>query len=139
MWLCKHAQLVILSIVLAALHQEKVIAKHDLQKWKGSAPNMLLDFILDQCSRPSKNVTTTADVLHKNGCKKEAGMLKCALCVCVNECAYARNTAIHSLPVLTSADLVYMSTTIKCVQDQWSSNCLFSLSSHLSDSLHYVA
>ena len=62
--------------VLAALHQKKVIAQHDLQKWKGSARNMLLGLIFDLCTRPSEDVANAADVLDMVGLEKEAKMLK---------------------------------------------------------------
>ena len=69
-------------VVLAALHQKKVIAQHDLQKWEGSARDMLLGLIFDLCTRPSEDVATTADVLDMVGWKKEAEMLRRKLGLC---------------------------------------------------------
>ena len=69
-------------VVLAALYQKKVIAQHDLQKWKGSAWNMLSNLIFDLCTRPTEDVATTADVLDMVGWKKEAEMLRGKLCLC---------------------------------------------------------
>ena len=66
-------------VVLAALYQKKVIAQHDLQKWKGDAQSILVNLILDQHTKPPEDVTTTADVLDMSGCKKEAKMLRCKL------------------------------------------------------------
>ena len=68
--------------MFAALCQKKVITQHDLQKWKGSAWNMLLDLIFDLCTRPSEDVATTADVLDMVGCKKEAEILRGKLGLC---------------------------------------------------------
>ena len=71
--------------MLAALYQKKVIAEHDLQKWKGSASyiwNMLLDLIFDLCTRPSEDVATVADVLDMVGWKNEAEMLRGKLGLC---------------------------------------------------------
>ena len=62
--------------MLAALYQKKVIAEHDLQKWKGSASDMLLDLIFDLCTRPSKDVATAADVLDELGLKEKATELR---------------------------------------------------------------
>ena len=68
--------------MLVALHQKKVIAQHDLQKWTGSARNMLLDLIFDLFTRPSEDVATAADVLDMVGLKKEAEMLRGKLGLC---------------------------------------------------------
>ena len=68
--------------MLASLHQKKVIAQHDLQKWKGSAWNMRLDLIFDLCTRPSEAVATAADVLDMVGWKEEAEMLRGKLGLC---------------------------------------------------------
>ena len=68
--------------VLAALYQKKVIAQHDLQKWTGSARNMLVDLIFDLCTRLSEDVATAADVLDMVGWKKEAEMLRGKLGLC---------------------------------------------------------
>ena len=68
--------------MLAALYQKKVIAEHDLQKWKRSALNMHLDLIFDLCTRPSEDVATTADVLDMVGWIKEAEMLRGKLGLC---------------------------------------------------------
>ena len=62
--------------MLAALYQKKVIARHDLLKWTGSAWKMRLDLIFDLCTRPSEDVATAADVLDMVGWKKEAEMLR---------------------------------------------------------------
>ena len=67
-------------VVLAALYQKKVIAQHDLQEWREE--ERLLHVILDQCTKPSEDVATTADVLDMFGYKKEADMLRCKLCLC---------------------------------------------------------
>ena len=67
------------------LYQKKVIAEHDLQKWKGSASyiwNMLLNLIFDLCTRPSEDVATTADELDMVGWKNEAVMLRGKLGLC---------------------------------------------------------
>ena len=70
-------------VVLAALYQKKVIAQHDLQKRRGDdAQEVLCHIILDQCTKPSEDVATTADVLDTVGCKKEADMLRCKLGLC---------------------------------------------------------
>ena len=66
-------------VVLAALLWEKVIAQHDLQKRKVNAKKKLFHLILDQYTKPSENLATTADVLDMYGCKKEADMLRCKL------------------------------------------------------------
>ena len=66
-------------VVLAALYQKKVIAQHYFQEWRENAQEMLCHIILDQCSKPSEDVATTADVLDMCGCKKEADMLRCRL------------------------------------------------------------
>ena len=71
-----------LHAVLSVLHQKKVIVQHDLQKRRGNAQELLLYIILDQCTKPSEDVTTTADVLDTFGCKKEADMLRCTLGLC---------------------------------------------------------
>ena len=68
--------------MLAALYQKKVIAKHDLQKWKGSTWDMLFDLIFDLCTRLSEDVASTADVLNMVGWKKEAEMLRGKLDLC---------------------------------------------------------
>ena len=53
---------------------------------------MLHTLILDQCTRPSEDVATTADVLDTVGCEKEAEMLRGKLgFVCMHI------TAIYSL------------------------------------------
>ena len=71
-------------VVLAALYQKKVIAQHDLQKWKEDARFMLLNLILDQYTKPPEDVATTADVLDTYEWKKEAKMMRCKLvCVCI--------------------------------------------------------
>ena len=69
-------------VVLVALYQKKVIAQHDLQKWKRSAQNMHLDFIFDLCTKPSEDIATAADVLDMVGWKKEAEMLRGKLGLC---------------------------------------------------------
>ena len=68
--------------MLAALYQRKVIAEHDLQKWKGSASDMHLDLVFDFCTRPSEDVATAADVLNMVGWKTEAVMLRGKLGLC---------------------------------------------------------
>ena len=68
--------------VLAALYQKKVIAQHDLQKWKRSARNMRLGLIFDLCTRLSEDVATAAGVLDMVGWKKEAEMLRGKLGLC---------------------------------------------------------
>ena len=67
--------------MLAALYQKKVIAEHDLQKWK-SASDMHLDLVFDLCTRPSEDVATAADVLDMVGWKNEAEMLRGKLGLC---------------------------------------------------------
>ena len=62
--------------VIAALYQKQLIAQHDIQKWKGSAGNIIHCLILDQCTKPSEDVATTADMLDEFECKKEAEMLR---------------------------------------------------------------
>ena len=66
-------------VVLAALYQKKVIAQHDLRERRGNAQEVLCHIIFDQCTKPSEDVATTADVLDTVGCKKEADMLRCKL------------------------------------------------------------
>ena len=68
--------------MLAALYQKKVIAEHDLQKSKGSALDMHLDFVFDLYTRPSEDVATAADVLDMVGWKKGAEMLRGKLGLC---------------------------------------------------------
>jgi len=68
--------------VLAALYQKKFIAKHDLQKWKGSTWDMLFDLIFYLCTNLSEDVVTMADVLNTVGWKKEAEMLRGKLGLC---------------------------------------------------------
>ena len=63
-------------VVLVPLYQKKVIAQHDLLKWKRSAWKMRLDLIFDLCTRPSEDVATAADVLDMVGRKTEAEMLR---------------------------------------------------------------
>ena len=70
-------------VVLAALHQKKVITQHDFQKLRGRAQNMLLNLILVQYTKPPEDVAMTADVLNTFECKKEAKMLRRKL-VCVH-------------------------------------------------------
>ena len=53
---------------------------------------MRLDLIFDQCTRPSEDVATTADVLDMVGWKKEAEMLRgrfglCRQLICVYYCS----------------------------------------------------
>ena len=43
---------------------------------------MFFRVILDQCTKPSEDVATTADVLDMFECKKEADMLRCELGMC---------------------------------------------------------
>ena len=62
--------------MLAAVYQKKVIAKHGLQKWKGSTWDMIFDLIFDLCTRPSEDIASTVDVLNMVGWKKEAEMLR---------------------------------------------------------------
>ena len=69
-------------VVLAALYQKKVIAQHDLQERRGNVQEVLCHIILDQCTKPSEGVTTTADVLDTFGCKEEATMLRRKLGLC---------------------------------------------------------
>ena len=69
-------------VVLAALHQKKVITQHDLLKLTGYEQNILLNLILDQYTKPPEDVATTANVLDMSGCKKEAKMLRCKLVLC---------------------------------------------------------
>ena len=69
-------------VVLAALYQKKVIAQHDLQERRGDVQEVLLYIIMDLCTKPSEEVTATANVLDTFGCKKEADMLKCKLGLC---------------------------------------------------------
>ena len=68
--------------MLAALYQKKVIAEHDLQKWKGSASDMHLDLVFDLYARPSEDIATAADVLDMLGWKNEAEMLRGKLGLC---------------------------------------------------------
>ena len=68
--------------MLVPLYQKEVITQYDLLKWKRSALNMHLDLIFDQCTRPSEDVATTADVLDMVGWKKEAEMLRGKLGLC---------------------------------------------------------
>ena len=69
-------------VVLAALYHKKVIAEHDVQKWKGSAQSILLHLIFDLCTRPSEDIATMADVLDLVRWKKEAVMLRGKLGLC---------------------------------------------------------
>ena len=67
---------------MSELYQKKVIAEHDLQKWKRSASDVHLDLIFDLCTRPSEDIATTADVLDMVGWKNEAEMLRGKLGLC---------------------------------------------------------
>ena len=69
-------------VVLAALYQKNVIAQHDLQERRGDAQELLCRIILDQCTKPSEDVATTADVLDTVGYKKEAEVLRCEFSLC---------------------------------------------------------
>ena len=70
-------------VALATLYQRKVISQHDLQERRGDdAQEVLCHIILDQCTKPSEDVATTADVLDTVGYKKEAEMLRCKLGLC---------------------------------------------------------
>ena len=68
--------------MLTALYHKKVIAEHEVQKWKGSAQNMLLRLIFDLYTRPSEDIATMADVLDLVRWKKEAEMVRGKLSLC---------------------------------------------------------
>lgn len=64
-------------LALAALLWVKVIAKSHLTITRWDAKSNLFGMILDQCTKTSEDVATTADVLDILECKKEAEMLRC--------------------------------------------------------------
>ena len=57
---------------------------------------MLFDLILDQYTKPSEDVATTANVLDMFECKKEAEMLKCKFSFALMTIYNIRVTALCS-------------------------------------------